>query len=239
MGLTTAQRDIINRASADFQSAGLGTVLGTILDQLGIVDNSIFEVFYTQTSATPATATYRAIYGKNISYATMTSGNLVGVRGEANIPAGGAISGSTFVYGVQGKLIMTSSSSCDVGSGHVCGVLGQMDISGGTMTSGHIACIIASIQDTTNTARTTVNGIYIELPTYGSGAKMNSAIQVNGGASYMLDMSGCNADFFAYIQGVGNLTPYVASAVATNTGASTGYLAVKIGSAAMKIPVFS
>ena len=203
------------------------SITGTSTTAISVADGYITLV-KTQTSATPGSV--RAIYGKNVMNATMTSGNLVGVRGEANIPNSGAASSAAFIYGVQGKLIGgssggISSTSIDVGSSHVCGVLGQLDLSNCTTTSGHIACLIASIQDTTSTARTQVNGIYVELPTYGSGAKMNSVLQGNGGATYYLDMGGANADYLVCMPATG-LTPYSAG-----TGsAGAGKIKILVGS---------
>ncbi len=96
----------------------------------------------TAASATPGTV--RAIYGKYTTGATMTSGNLVGTRGEITIPNSGAISGSSFLYGTQGKVI-TGTGTIDVGSSMVYGVMGQLDISGGTITSGYVAGVGSDI----------------------------------------------------------------------------------------------
>ena len=175
----------------------------------------------TQLSATPTTG-LRVIYGKNTTFSTHTTGTLVGVRGEANIPNGGVISGG-YLYGAQGKLVCGTGTTINGGSGHFCGVLGQADLSGVTSTSGHIAPVISSIQDTSSTARPAVNGFYAELPTYGSGAKMNSVLQGNGGCTYMLDMLGVNADFLVGVPASG-LTPYSAGTVT-----ATGKLALKVG----------
>lgn len=111
---------------------------------------------------------------------------------------------------------------------------GQIDISGGTTTSGHIACVIASIQDTTNTARTQVNGFYAELPTYGSGAKMNSVLQGVGGASVGLDFSGLNADYLVSLPN-SSLTPWSA----TNAIGDSGKIKILINGVAKYINVYT
>lgn len=87
----------------------------------------------TVSSATPGTV--RAITGKIIETATvMTSGNIVGVRGEADYV--GASGG--FIYGVQGKILPTGTLS---GSSWNAGVFGQLDIHAATINAGQIAPI--------------------------------------------------------------------------------------------------
>ncbi len=177
-------------------------------------------VTHTRTAATGAC---RAIYGQVIAYSTLTSDSIAGVRGEVTVPSSGSVTGG-YIYGTQGKMILTATSTLNSGSSHYCGVMGQIDISGGVTTAGHIACIVASIQDTTSTARTTVNGIYVELPAYGSGAKMNSVLQGYGGATYMLDMASVNADYLVIVPASG-LTPYSSG----NASTGGGKLAIKVG----------
>jgi hypothetical protein len=84
-------------------------------------------------SATPGTI--RAFKGLMTgSNATMTSGNLVGVRGEVDLV--GASGG--FVYGVQGKVIPTGTLS---GSVWAPAIFGQYDLSAATINAGQIAAI--------------------------------------------------------------------------------------------------
>ncbi len=84
-------------------------------------------------SATPGTV--RAITGSNTNVnTTMTSGNLVGVRGDVSLV--GASGG--FVYGVQGKVIPTGTLS---GSVWAPAVFGQYDLSSATLNGGQIAAI--------------------------------------------------------------------------------------------------
>ena len=141
----------------------------------------------TMTSATPGTV--RQIYGQIIMNSTMTSGNLVGERGEVEIPNSGHITGG-YLYGVQGKIVCGTGTTIDVGSGYVTGAIGQMDISGATTTSGHIAGVISNIQDSSNSARPNVDGFYAETPLYGSGALFNSVLKAIGAFKYGLDLSG-------------------------------------------------
>ena len=188
----------------------------------------------TQTSATPGTV--KAITGIEVLPAALTTGTVMGTKGEVDIPNSGTVATGTFLYGAQGKISSGTGTTIDAGSGYVGGVVGQLNISGATTTSGHIAPVIASIQDTTNSARPAVNAFYGELPTYGSGAKANAVLQGTGGVTTDLDFSGVHADFFAELA---SDTSTAGGAVATQSGASTGSLLIKVGSSTYKIPYFS
>jgi hypothetical protein len=155
---------------------------------------SLVSVTVTETTATPGNV--KTIWGTHVLNATNTSLTASGTRGEVSLPNSASMSTGTFAYGAQGKLSCGAGTTIAAGSGHVCGTMGQIDISGATTTSGHIACLIASIQDTTNSARPAVDGIYVELPAYGSGAKMNSVLKGFGGCSTIIDVSGAVGDTF-------------------------------------------
>ena len=91
---------------------------------------------YTSTSATPGTV--RDIWGtaKIGSALTMTSGNLVGVRGEVDVPAGTTVNGASYLYGAQGRFI---GGGTVVSPANIAGLVGQLDVSTGTYTSGVIS----------------------------------------------------------------------------------------------------
>jgi hypothetical protein len=90
------------------------------------------------TSATPGTA--RGLVGDYTTFTTMTSGNLVGVRG--NITVGGTVSGTSFLYGTQGKV--TSGANTIAASSNVYGLVGQFDFSSAVaITGGTLAPIWA------------------------------------------------------------------------------------------------
>lgn len=88
------------------------------------------------TSATPATT--RAIRGEMSVGAgiTMTSGNIVGVRGAVNVPSGTTVNGTTYLYGAQGKFV---GGGTVVSPANIAGIVGQLDVSTGTYTSGVIS----------------------------------------------------------------------------------------------------
>ena len=86
-------------------------------------------------SATPGTI--RSVRGlTSDSNSIVTSGNLVGVRGEVDMV--GASGG--FFYGAQGKVISTGTLS---GSSWTAGVFGQFDLSGATINAGQTAPVWA------------------------------------------------------------------------------------------------
>jgi hypothetical protein len=91
---------------------------------------------YTSTSATPGTN--RAILGQNTVGAglTMTSGNLVGVRGNVTVPSGTTVNGTSYLYGAQGKF---TGGGTVVSPANITGLLGQLDVSTGTYTSGVVS----------------------------------------------------------------------------------------------------
>jgi hypothetical protein len=92
-----------------------------------------FEFDTTTSSTTPGTI--RSLYGKmSGTGTTMTSGNLVGVRGEVD-----AVSASGgFLYGSQGKLIVTGTLS---GSVWAAGLFGQLDVHSATINAGQVSSV--------------------------------------------------------------------------------------------------
>ncbi len=133
----------------------------------------------TQTSATPGTV--RTLTGKMVESATvMTSGNVVGLRGEVDCV--GASGG--FLYGVQGKVLPTGTISS---SAWVAGVFGQLDLSGATLTSGQTAPIWADY-GTTATAGT-YTGARMYAGTNTTAAILNSQIYLFGGATNLLELN--------------------------------------------------
>lgn len=135
------------------------------------------------TSATPGTV--RAITGKVTETATvMTSGNIVGVRGEAdNVGASGG-----FIYGVQGKVISTGTLS---GSSWTAGVFGQLDISAATVNAGQTAPIWADYGTSSGTI-TSATGMRMFAGTNTTAATLHSMIYLYGKSSnlFELDLNG-------------------------------------------------
>ena len=149
----------------------------------------------TVTQAAPGQV--RAIIGSittsNASFAD-TNSSMVGVRGLGTIPAGTTAS-SGYAYGVQGKEIVAGTLA---GSTWTFGLLGQLDVSAATLTSGsHVApiwgdfgatapsgtCTFCNLMVLTNTtAATTGSAIYVY-------SKSSVAFDLNSNGSAMLDAS--------------------------------------------------
>jgi hypothetical protein len=136
-------------------------------------------ISYTSTSAAPGTV--RIIRGEATTAATMTSGNLVGVRGAVTMPTGGAISGS-YLYGVQGKIITGTATNSGTA---LAGVYGQIDVTGGTLSAGNNAAVQANIYGANSGAFTKLNSIYTESA---GGGIINAHIRMFGKAAYVFDI---------------------------------------------------
>ncbi len=134
-------------------------------------------VMASTTSATPGTI--RAFKGVITDTATViTSGNLVGVRGEVDYV--GASGG--FFYGVQGKIIPTGTLS---GSSWNAGVFGQLDISAATINAGQIAPIWGDYGANSHTL-TNVTGMYGIAMTNTTAAVLAGQLYLYGGATNLL-----------------------------------------------------
>jgi hypothetical protein len=110
-----------------------------------------------------------------------SSGSLAGVRGAVTLTTGKSITGG-FLFGAQGKVV-GDGATIDVGSGHVAGLYGQLSLSGATVTSGHVAIIVASGQSLP--ASPNVDGIYLES----GGNAINSMFKAICNASYVMDLA--------------------------------------------------
>lgn len=134
-------------------------------------------------SATPGTI--RAIRGAmTTTVTTMTSGNLVGVRGD--VTCVGASGG--FLYGVQGKVIATGTFS---GSIWTAGVFGQLDVSAATMSTAQFAAIWGDY-GTTATSGTYAGARGIAM-TNTTAAILKSQVYLYGGATNFLELVDNNA----------------------------------------------
>jgi hypothetical protein len=138
-----------------------------------------FISLYTAKSATPGT--YRQIRGELTTYSTMTSGNLVGVRGAVTMPAASTVSGG-YLYGAQGKAITGTGTFSGT---DIFGVFGQFDVSGGTVSGGHASAIGGNIYGYNSGTSTILNTLYLEAA---GGGVINSHIQTFGKATYWADI---------------------------------------------------
>ena len=135
----------------------------------------------TTDSATPGTI--RAFKGLiTETDSVMTSGNLVGVRGEVDCV--GASGG--FLYGLQGKVIPTGTLS---GSSWTAGVFGQFDISAATINAGQLAPVWADYGTSSGTL-TDVTGLRMFAGTNTTAAVLNAMDYRYGKASALLELAG-------------------------------------------------
>lgn len=170
----------------------------------------------TGASATPGTN--RAVYGKYTTFTSMTSGNLVGVRGEVTL--GGNATGTAFLYGTQGKII-TGSNTIDVGSSYVAAVFGQYDATGATITSGY-NCGVASDIFGVSSGTKAIDMFYGQ---HADGGTINSYLRAYGKTTtvFEFDTNGGSQ----------------ASTAAVSSATNAGYLKVIVDGAVRYINLFS
>jgi hypothetical protein len=162
------------------QDADLKVWLGTAANY-GLFDcgNKYLFVTITQTSASPGT--HRAIVGKQTTFTSMTSGNVVGVRGEVTL---GGTATSVFLYGVQGKII-TGAQTIATAAAYIAGVFGQLDVSGGTITTCKMAGLVSDIYGA-GAGSYMIDGVYVE---HVGGGVINSLFKAIGKSDYVFDLA--------------------------------------------------
>jgi hypothetical protein len=109
----------------------------------------------------------------------------VGVRGAVTAATGANLTGGYF-YGTQGKAI-TGTATINVGSGDFSGVYGQLDVTGGTITSGHVAPLESNLygaQSGTHGAAVPIDLLYME---HAAGGVIRDAIHLFGKMDYVLN----------------------------------------------------
>jgi len=164
----------------------------------------------TATLATTNPATQREIYGKiNLTYAGNVTigggmGSVAGVRGEVAGAAGTTLKDG-FYYGAQGKFTLGGATIQETSAARYCGVIAQLDVSAGTMTSGQLSALWAdmgasaagafaaetNVVRATNTTAQAVNAIVYGYgkATYGFDLSDNSGgwlkVNINGSTRYI------------------------------------------------------
>ena len=168
---------------ATISNTGVVTIAASVTSAAGTT--------FTNTTASATPGTIRALKGLEVSTnATMTSGSLVGVRGEVDMV--GASGG--FVYGVQGKVIPTGTLS---GSIWAPAVFGQYDLSAATINAGQIAAIWGDMGATGGTF-TNVTGarMFAGTNTIAS-LTLNSMIYLYGKATSLFELSGSSSTYIS------------------------------------------
>jgi len=160
--------------------------------------NSDAPVVFTDSTALAAPGTIRAVTGSVTNTATtMTSGNLVGVRGVVTLV--GASGG--FLYGVQGKVISSGTLS---GSEWTAGLFGQLDISAATVNAGQTAPVWADYGASSGTI-TSATGMRMFAGTNTTAATLNSMIYLYGKASNLFELA-LNGSTYISTGGSGTLS---------------------------------
>ena len=158
--------------------AGVWSLSAPALDvPIPFIVPGVIEALVSTSSATPGTI--RAMIGSMTETATtMTSGNIVGVRGVVNMV--GASGG--FIYGTQGKVIVTGTLS---GSEWTAGLFGQLDISAATINAGQAAPIWGDYGSASHTL-TNQTGLYGIAMTNTTAAVLAGQLYLYGGATTLM-----------------------------------------------------
>jgi hypothetical protein len=166
-----------------FASLGSTTAMSGFTIPSGNVTltSGLLSAASTITSATPDTTRlgrFELTVTPATSVAVGSNGSLAGVRGAVTLSSSTSITDG-YMYGVQGKVTSTGATIA-VGSDHVAGLLGQITL--GTVTNGHVAAVIGSIQTTPTSSA--VDLFYGESAT---GNVINSYFKGFGKSTYVFD----------------------------------------------------
>jgi hypothetical protein len=176
MALTAAQITGLNNMNVYAQRAALGTLV-----------SRTSGTAQTVTSTTPGTI--RASQGSIVGSATgIQSGNLVGARGDCTLS--GTVTGGAFLYGSQGKLIVTGTMNH--ADSRLCGSLAQLDISAGTYTTGQLSALWVDAGATASSSAISTKGggqFNLIRAQNTTAATCNAIIYGYGKADYALDLS--------------------------------------------------
>lgn len=181
-----------------------------------------------KTVSAAAPGTVRALTGKITETATtMTSGNLVGARGEVN--AVGASGG--FLYGVQGKVTPTGTLS---GSSWTAAVFGQFDVSAATVNAGQLAAIWGD-WGTTGATATDMTGCRGIAFTNTTANVLNAQDYRYGNATNLWELAGAGGTLNYYL----NAGTSAGSAGDAAHCAAQKVIRVTVNGTAAYIPVFT
>jgi hypothetical protein len=115
---------------------------------------------------------------------SIASGNIVPIRGAVTLATGTTNTGA-YIYGVQGKVI-TGAATINQGSAFTAGVFGQLDVSGGTLTAGHIAAVIGEVYGLSSGTAAALDIFYAQ---HAGGGVANSFFKGFGKTTYVFDFA--------------------------------------------------
>ena len=229
-GLTSIANGLPSGAPTGFAifnpsiSNGVITLVPSTLFPSSLAGQTITD---TTSSATPGTI--RSLTGKITGSATtMTSGNLVGLRGEADVV--GASGG--FIYGAQGKVIPTGTFT---GSVWVAGVFAQFDLSHPAVINGAQFASIWGDWGATGATATDLTGCRGIAFTNTTSNVLNAQDYRYGNATYLLELAGAG----------GTLNYYAAAGTGSGSAGNSTHCAaqqvikIDINGSAAYIPVFT
>ena len=198
----------ISRVSAGVLAVGNGTA-GDASGQINanIINATSFTSLFTSKTLTTATQPTVRLTDSELtlsSAVTSVTGSVAAVRGNITLASGGTITGSSFIYGVQGKL--TPQGTLNNGSAFNAGVFAQLDTSnaGFAHTSGYLAPIIADFGATSHlTSDPLADGIVILNTTT---SLIHSLIHGIADASYLLDVTDLSFGGAHFVVPIGGAT---------------------------------
>ena len=218
--------DLIKIIPRGYTQAGNQYITTTNLLGSGGTPGSVpIYVSVATISATPSPTTERAIRGEmsvGVSISGSSTYNLVGTRGGVTVPSGITVNDySTYLYGLQGKLIvggtLTASNSY--------GLVGQWDISTATLaSSGNSMAVIWGDAGASSSASANSN-----LPTNDS-SMLRLTNTTSAKTASISEIIADSALFMVLGINGGGLPSYVATAGTggTSCGVSTGAVAAKV-----------
>jgi hypothetical protein len=141
-----------------------------------LVESSAGDLTASVTGVTSVTR--RALVGAMTTPASVTSGNLVGARGSVTMPNSSSVTGG-YLYGLQGKAITGTGTFAGT---VLAGVYGQLDVTGGTVSAGHVSPIQSNIYGANSGAYPYLVGLYVE---HAGGGVIDSLLELFGKSDYV------------------------------------------------------
>lgn len=203
-GAITASKAVVVGASSEVDQ---WTVTAGVLTQ-------------SKTVSSAALGTVRGIHGQVTTSGTdIASGNTVGVRG-LNTLSGTITAGGAFLYGCQGKLVVTGTMNH--ADARLCAALAQLDISAATLSAGQLSALWVDA----GTTATGAGGGQFNLVriTNTTAAVPNAMIYAYGKADYFAELA-ANGGTWTSTTGTAGST------------ASKGWLKVYVEGAVRYIPL--
>jgi len=135
----------------------------------------------------------------NFAGETTIAGSIAAIRGNSSVALGCELSGSSFLYGVQGKL--TIQGELDTSAGWQTAVLGQLDISSATLTSQNLSAGWFDMGASSGPGAVSGTGVDVLRVTNPTNLIVNSLGYFEGIASQLFWVSDVDGTHFAKTAG--------------------------------------